>query len=224
MHTNFRRQESNASINAGCISRSPRVSEPASSALGEQARRAGAQPRTAGQGGAGGTRQYETGTSSSGPPAAAGDGSSSYNGRRTYRGLAGARADRAEAAERAREEDNRAEHVAAVHAALQRSGRIQTFDEFWKRHCRWISNLAFSSFYIGSGCVWGAVIVFFWGMFDDVLASAAAVFVGICSCALVGSLVLVVYTLREDVGVRIETRSGYVIDMEDTMEVTLAKR
>jgi hypothetical protein len=71
--------------------------------------------------------------------------------------------------------------------------------------------------------VWGAVIVFFWGMFDDVLAGAAGVFVGICGCALLGSLVLVVHTLREDVGVRIETRLGYTTDGTNTPEKGMAK-
>eukprot|EP00962_Isochrysis_galbana_P046679 scaffold18840_cov101-Isochrysis_galbana.AAC.3 len=221
--TDFRRQGSNPSIGAGPASRPPRVSEAVSSGWCEQTREA--HPGTAGQGGAGGARcggaRGGVAANSSGPPAA-GD-SSNHHGRSTYRGLAGARADRAEAAERAREEDSRSEHVAAVQAALKLSGRIQTFDEFWKRHCRWISNLAFSSFYVGSGCVWGAVIVFFWGMFDDILETAAGVFVGICSCALVGSLLLVVHTLREDVGVRIETRLGYTNEGTVTPETGFAK-
>lgn len=140
-----------------------------------------------------------------------------------YRGIAGVRADWRAQREKERVDKNRADHVAAVQAALQLSGRIQTFDEFWKRHCRWISNLAFTSFYVGSGCVWGAVIVFFYGMFDDVLVGAAGVFVGICSVSLLASLVLVVRTLREDVGVRIETRSGYTSEGAIAPEPGLVK-
>ena len=73
-----------------------------------------------------------------------------------------------------------------------------------RRHCRWISNLAFASFYVGSGSVWGAVVVFFFALFDDASMGAVYVFVGICSTALFASLVLVVTVLQEPISARIE--------------------
>ena len=89
------------------------------------------------------------------------------------------------------------------------------FDEFWRQHCGWIARITFISFYAGTVSVWGAVLVFFVTAMETA-SPTIPIFLGICSAALFGALLLVRHTLREDASIvqrslpRIEiTSRGY---------------
>uniref|UniRef100_A0A7S4B5X8 Transmembrane protein n=2 Tax=Chrysotila carterae TaxID=13221 RepID=A0A7S4B5X8_CHRCT len=67
--------------------------------------------------------------------------------------------------------------------------RAETFNEFWLRSCALMSRVAFNSFYFGTGCVWGSVIIFFIASYDEVDLSIVILFIGICGAGLLTSLV-----------------------------------
>ena len=92
----------------------------------------------------------------------------------------------------------RSSRVKAIDVSAATAHRGLGFDEFWRQHCGWIARITFVSFYAGTVSVWGAVLVFFVTAMETA-SRTIPIFLGICSAALLGALLLVRHTLREDV-------------------------